>query len=810
MNSTALHMIARLCRNLAGEGALTRAGDRELLARFTGARDQAAFAVLLDRHSRLVWAVCRGLLPDDADAEDAFQATFVALFRGAARIRHTRSLAPWLHTAATRIARKVRLAAARRRGRERRAARSEPAPAAVSDETWDALSLAVHHEIDRLPATLRLAFVLCVLEGHRHQDAAAQLGVPVGTISARVSRARDRLMAALSARGLTAVVAASALTCATATVSAGVPPAILHHIHRQLVDGFASVSDTVLHLANTVAGGTSMTGKWLGAVLITSALLAASGSVWYANAQQQAPPPAPAAGEKPAGQERRDEALPPGALFRFGPANREGTRIASAFSPDGRFVAVGEARGPLDPWVPRIGEARGRLDLWDARTGKPLRALRTKGPDVWKVGFSPDGRSLVECREDNGVQWWSVPDGDLRLSIGYDISPSALAFGADGRGVLYSGWGGYRFCDSVTGKVRWQKPYVFEAATFSADGKTLLWVSGQHLNYSDAATGEKKQSVPLKTPAPPNNGICSVMALAPDGRRLALGMQTGHVYFCDPLTGVELKRFHAADRPAKDAPERGYLTIDGVREGFVNRVAFSPDSKWLGTGGSEGDVRLWEVATGREVLRLKGHTGWVVDLAFGSNGRTLLTSSEDGQAYLWSLRPPPEEPGQRSLETLWAALAAEPAQAYRALWRLSETEGAAAFLGRKVLPAAADERLPKWVADLDDDEFAVREKAHQQLADQGRAALPVLRRSLAEQPSAEQRRRIEALVRFAETRPIRAEPPSAQELREERAIVVLEMLGTAEARRALQSLAGGAPGAPRTTASQDALKRLGQ
>jgi RNA polymerase sigma factor (sigma-70 family) len=204
MKSTALQRIARLCRNLAGERVLNRPDDRDLLALFTGARDEAAFAAILDRHSRLVWAVCRGLLPNDADAEDAFQATFVALFLGAARIRHTRSLAPWLHTAATRIAKKVRLAAARRRGHERRAARALAAPTAVSNETWEALNLAVHDEINRLPARLRAAFVLCVLEGQRHQDAAAQLGVPVGTISARISRARDRLLAALSARGLTA------------------------------------------------------------------------------------------------------------------------------------------------------------------------------------------------------------------------------------------------------------------------------------------------------------------------------------------------------------------------------------------------------------------------------------------------------------------------------------------------------------------------------------------------------------------------------------------------------------------------------
>jgi RNA polymerase sigma factor (sigma-70 family) len=794
MKSTTLHLIARLCRNLAGEGALQRTDDRELLARFTGARDEAAFAVLLDRHSRLVWAVCRGLLPNDADAEDAFQATFVALFRGAATIRHTRSLAPWLHTAATRIARKVRLAAARRRGRERRAAHAEAAPAAVADETWETLHLAVHDEINRLPATLRAAFVLCVLEGHRHRDAAAQLGVPVGTISARVSRARNRLLAALSARDLTAVVAASALACAAATVSAGVPPALLHGVHRQVADGFASASKTILHLASTVTGGTAMTGKWLSAVVIAAALLTATGGVWYANARQQANPAAPAGGEKPVGQEPRDEALPPGALFRFGTVHRDGIRTASACSLDGRFAAVGDAGG--------------RLDLWDARTGKLLRTVRTEGPAVWKLGFTPDGRSLIECR-DNAIQFWAVPDGVAQRTYPNNVPLHHLAFSPDGRTILYGG-GPFRLCDAITGKVRWERPFMcFEAGTFSADGKTLLWASGQVIVYDDAATGDRQKMVKLETPAGPGVCICSAMALAPDGRRLALGMQTGHVYFCDPRTGVELKRFHAADRPGKDAPGQSYLTIDGVREGFVHRLAFSPDGRWLCTGGSEGDVRLWEVATCQEVLRLKGHKCWVQDLAFGPDGRTLLTSAEDGQAFLWSLRPPPEEPGPPSPEALWAALAAEPARAYRALWRLSETAGAAAFLHRQVLPAPPDERLAKWIADLDDDEFAVREKAHQALADQGEAALAALRQGLSAKPSVEQRRRLEALVQLAQTQPVRTEPLPAEELRAGRAIIALELLGTAEARRALQALAGGAPGAPRTTAAQGALKRLG-
>src|SRR5438046_145945 len=98
MRATILQMLARLSHSLATEGAADHADDAARLARFANARDEAAFASLLDRHGRLVWGVCRSLLPGDADAEDVFQATFVALFRGAAKIRQARSLAPWLHS----------------------------------------------------------------------------------------------------------------------------------------------------------------------------------------------------------------------------------------------------------------------------------------------------------------------------------------------------------------------------------------------------------------------------------------------------------------------------------------------------------------------------------------------------------------------------------------------------------------------------------------------------------------------------------------------------------------------------------------
>ena len=316
-----------------------------------------------------------------------------------------------------------------------------------------------------------------------------------------------------------------------------------------------------------------MTGKWLSAVLVAAALLTAAGGMWYANAQQQntAAPAAPAAAknpvsqehhaaENPVGQEHRDEALPPGALFGFGTVDRDGVRTVSAYSRDGRFVAVGDDLG--------------HLDMWDARTGKKLHVLRTEGPPVRKLAFTPDGRSLAEGRDDV-IQFRAVPDGVVQHTLRHNSPPWHLAFSPDGRDMLY-GCFPWHLCDPVTGQARWTKYWQLETGTFSADGKTLFIVSVHNLDFLDAASGELQKSVPLKTPAPPNCGICSDVTLSPDGRRLALGMQTGHVYFCDPRTGLELTRFHAAGPSARRTPREATSRLTASRKAWSSGLLSLP------------------------------------------------------------------------------------------------------------------------------------------------------------------------------------------------------------------------------------------
>jgi RNA polymerase sigma factor (sigma-70 family) len=285
VSRTHLQTILRRVGTLAADP--TAPPDAELLARFVASRDDGAFETIVGRHGSMVWSVCRNLLPGDADTEDAFQATFLALVRGGPRIRDGNRLASWLHGTALRIATKLRRTAARRLVRETAAATDE-ADRPIAESAWSDLLAAVHEEVDRLPDSLRSAFVLCGLEGARGTDAAVRLGVSPNTLAARLARARQRVLDNLSRRGIALGAATAAVSAATVTGHAAVPASIAGPVIA-LARSTESVSPTVLFLAQ---GALTMgfRAKWLAAaLLVAGALTTTVGTVFFATATGQFP-----------------------------------------------------------------------------------------------------------------------------------------------------------------------------------------------------------------------------------------------------------------------------------------------------------------------------------------------------------------------------------------------------------------------------------------------------------------------------------------------------------------------------------------
>lgn len=202
--------------------------DGQLLERFASRRDASsdlAFAALVERHGPVVLNVCEGVLRDRHDAEDAFQATFLVLARRAASIRKRDSVASWLYGVALRVASGARSSAARRRSHEKKVVRSPGSLAPDEFRTDDGLLL--HEEVSRLPERYREPVLLCFFEGLTHEEAAQQLGWPLGTVKSRLARGKERLRARLHRQGLDPSPGLHAVSISLAKATARLAPSCL-------------------------------------------------------------------------------------------------------------------------------------------------------------------------------------------------------------------------------------------------------------------------------------------------------------------------------------------------------------------------------------------------------------------------------------------------------------------------------------------------------------------------------------------------------------------------------------------------------
>jgi len=216
MAATQLSKVVRQLRGILARQDPADLTDADLWERYVQDRDEAAFEILVRRHGPMVLGVCRRILRNEQDAEDAFQATFLVLVRRAASLQSPSTIANWLHGVACRTALEARSAAARRRDRE-----AMVLPRTVMPENpWAELWPVLDQELGRLAEKYQAAVVLCDLEGKTRKEAARQLGWAEGTVASRLARGRSILAKRLARRGFTGAFVAAAAGAASACVPA--------------------------------------------------------------------------------------------------------------------------------------------------------------------------------------------------------------------------------------------------------------------------------------------------------------------------------------------------------------------------------------------------------------------------------------------------------------------------------------------------------------------------------------------------------------------------------------------------------------
>ncbi len=281
--SEVIHHLRRAV--LLGDGAGQT--DGQLLEDYISRHDRAALEALVWRHGPMVWGVCRRVLNNHHDAEDAFQATFLVLIRRAASIASRELLANWLYGVAHQTALKARQTAGKRRTRERQV-KEMPETAMVEQAPRHDLQPLLDQELSRLPDRYRIPIVLCDLEGKTRKEAARQLGVPEGTVAGRLTRARAMLAKRLARHGLALGCGTLAAVLSQKAASASVPSSVMSSTIKAVTlvaagqAGAGVISAPVGALAEGVMKAMLlMKLKAAGAVLCVMLGLVAVGGGWF-------------------------------------------------------------------------------------------------------------------------------------------------------------------------------------------------------------------------------------------------------------------------------------------------------------------------------------------------------------------------------------------------------------------------------------------------------------------------------------------------------------------------------------------------
>jgi RNA polymerase sigma factor (sigma-70 family) len=616
--------------------------DRDLLASFARERDEAAFATLVRRHGPMVLRACQRMLQNWHDAEDVCQATLLVLASKAGSRGWHASVASWLYQVAYHLSLKAKAAAKRRSLHESRALAQRPSVDPMAEISGRELREVLDHELLRLPEKYRVGLVLCYLEGATCDEAARQLGWPLGTLKSRLDRGRELLRSRLTKRGLTFSPALAAAVLMEDPAQAGVSAALC----ERMAHGAVLFSKGKATAAGVISAGalgfaeSALKSMALHKLKSTAALLVAAGALFggagtvayqvltagQPNSDKEQPPKLaaqPVVGLNPDDDklvrtDRYGDPLPDEALSRLGTLRlRHGAGVSQlGFASDGKSL---------------LSVGRDGVRAWDVGTGMQLRYFpNERASGMGWPSLSTDGK-LVSVPAKSGDHIWDVASGRRIGTVGSGET-CCPCFSPDGRLLAVRSpdqarsWA-FELWDIASGKLLCSgggDPSCFQYLAFTRDGKCLITAaSGMRvpsgppnaIRFWDTRSGKELREFPFGASQP------GIIALSPDGSLLAVicwkdRRCENQIRIWDVDKGTEIRRLVPV---AKRAPPQ--------ETDCTSAVAFAPDSQTLYTGGIDGSLIAWNPRTGDELRRIGTGLVHPGPLAISPDNKTLAATS---------------------------------------------------------------------------------------------------------------------------------------------------------------------------------------